>query len=297
MSKGTASAISAYAIWGLFPIYWKFLHTVPALQLMTHRVVWALIFVVAVMTSRGEWAAMRKEINRRTLLVYLLAGVLLAINWLVYIWAVNAGFIVESSLGYFINPLVNVLLGVVFLRERMRPLQWIPIALASAGVLYLTVSYGKLPWIALVLAFSFGFYGLIKKMAPLGSLHGLTLETALLFVPSLGVLLFAEFNGTGAFGHTGWVQAALMMGTGLVTAIPLLLFSEGVRNTPLTLMGLLQFLAPTMQFRVGVLVYREPFSGNQVVGFVIIWAALILFTVENLWQRRQSALAAQALPK
>ncbi len=291
MNKGVLYGIAAYAIWGIFPLYWKFLTGVPSLQIMTHRIVWSFVFVALLVGLRRDWPAIRRALSLRTAGVYLLAGSLLAVNWLVYIYSVNAGFIVESSLGYFINPLVNVLLGVVFLRERLRPLQWVPVGMAAAGVLYLTLSYGQLPWIALVLAFTFGLYGLFKKLAPLGSLQGLTLETALIFLPALGYLLAMEANGTGSFGHVSLLQNALLALTGIVTAIPLLLFSEGARRIPLTIMGILQYLSPTMQFLFGVLVYHEPFTPQRVIGFSIIWVALILFTVESLVQRRRVLLA------
>ena len=185
VNKGVLSALAAYLIWGIFPVYWKLLTNVPALQIMTHRVVWSFVFVTILLSLRRDWAGLRQAINRRTVVIYLLAGILLAVNWLTYIWSVNAGFILESSLGYFINPLVSVLLGVVFLREKLRPWQWAAVGLAALGVIYLTIAHGSLPWISLVLAFTFGMYGFIKKLAPLGSLNGLTLETALILVPAL----------------------------------------------------------------------------------------------------------------
>ena len=211
----------------------------------------------------------------------------------VYIWGVNAGFIVETSLGYFINPLVNVLLGYVFLKERMRPVQWAALAVALAGVLYLTFSYGAFPWIALTLAFSFGLYGLIRKTASLNSAEGLFVETAALFLPALGFLLFHELRGTGALGHVNATTTLLLIGAGAVTSIPLILFAAGARRVTLTTLGLLQYIAPTMQFLIGVLVYGEPFGVGRVVGFGLIWAALVLYTAESLMNRRRQAIPAQ----
>src|SRR5512139_2387334 len=190
MKKGVWLGIGAYAAWGLFPIYWKWLHAVPALQLLAHRIVWSFLLLTGVLLVLRQWRAFRAEaLHRRTLGIYLIAGLLLSINWGTYVWAVTAGYIVETSLGYFINPLLNVLLGVIILHERLRRAQWFAVGLAAAGVIYLAFAYGSLPWIALTLAFSFGLYGLVKKLAPLGALHGLTLETAILFVPMLLYLI------------------------------------------------------------------------------------------------------------
>jgi chloramphenicol-sensitive protein RarD len=209
-----------------------------------------------------------------------------------YVWAVNAGHILETSLGYFINPLVSVLLGVIFLRERLRPAQWVPVLLALIGVVYMTISYGQIPWISLVLAFSFGLYGLVKKMAPLGSLHGLAMETGMIFIPALVFLLVEEFSGVGAFGHVSLQLTLLLAFSGVATAIPLLLFASGVRQVTLTTVGLLQYIAPTLQFILGVLVFSEPFGPERLVGFSIIWLALIVFSAENLLNRRKESLAA-----
>jgi chloramphenicol-sensitive protein RarD len=292
MNKGVLSAFAAYVLWGFFPLYFKALEGVPAFQILSHRIVWSLLFVMIIVGIRGEWTAMRKTITRRTMLIYLGAGALLAVNWGTFVWAVNAGHVVETSLGYFINPLVTVLLGVIFLRERLRPVQWAPVGLAAFGVIYMAVSYGQIPWIALVLAFSFGLYGLVKKLAPLGSLHGLAMETGMIFIPALALLLFDEAAGTGAFGHLGLASTLLLAFSGVATAIPLLLFANGVRQVPLTTIGLLQFIAPTLQFLLGVLVFAEPFGPERIVGFGIIWLALIIFSAENLLNRRKQALAA-----
>jgi len=267
---------------------------VPALQILNHRVVWSLVFLAILISARKNWSPLRLAIRQpKIVLVYGLAACLLAVNWLTYIWGVNAGFIVETSLGYFINPLVNVLLGVLFLREKIRPLQWVPIGMATAGVLYLTFSYGSLPWIALVLAFTFALYGLLKKTAPLGSLHSLTLETGILFVPSLLYLVYVALQGSGIFIEYNTLTNLLLVFTGVVTAVPLLLFGAAARSINLSLLGLLQYIAPTCQFLIGVLIYNEPFTQARLIGFSIIWAALFLYWLESfLAHRRASRLAA-----
>lgn len=294
MNKGVVYAAGAYILWGLLPLYWKALHDVPSSQIVAHRLVWSLVFVGLVLTARRNWGWLGKAIRRpRVLLIFALSGTLLTVNWLVYIWGVNAGFIVETSLGYFINPLVNVLLGYVFLKERLRPLQWGALAVALAGVLYLTFSYGAFPWIALTLAFSFGLYGLIRKTATLNSAEGLFVETAVLFLPALGFLLFHELRGTGALGHVDGLTTLLLIGAGAATSIPLILFAAGARRVTLTTLGLLQYIAPTMQFLIGVLIFGEPFGAGRVVGFGLIWLALVLYTTESLIVRRRQALAAQ----
>ena len=286
MKKGVLFALAGYAIWGFFPLYFKTLQAAPAFQIMAHRVVWSFLLMTAILVFRKELKSMFAAANPRITLLYAIAGTLLAINWVTYVWGVNAGYVVEASLGYFINPLVSVLLGVIFLQERLRPLQWVPVVLAAAGVTYLTVSMGKLPWIALVLAFSFGLYGLMKKITPLGSLQGLTLETAAVFLPAFAYLIIEQVRGVGAFVNAGVSTTLLLAATGVVTVIPLIFFSAGTKLIPLTTVGLLQYITPTTQFLLGVFVFKEAFSSNQVVGFVIIWTALILFTVENLRHNR-----------
>ena len=295
MNRGILSGLGAYLIWGFIPVYFKLLQTVPAVEIMFHRVIWSLVLLMALIMFRQQWMPLRQALRQPRLLgIYSLSALLLAANWWIYIYGVNAGQVVETSLGYFINPLLSVALGVIFLGERPRPLQWLPVGLATLGVLYLTLQYGRLPWIALSLAFSFGFYGLIKKVAPLGSLHGLTLETLLLSLPALGYLLALEFSGQGIFLHTTWQNNLLLVLVGVVTAVPLLLYGVAARSIPLWMVGLLQYLAPTCQFLVGVLLYKEPFSPAQMVGFGIIWVALLIFSGESLinWKygQRQPAV-------
>ena len=292
MKKGILYALGAYITWGLFPFYWKILAGVSALQLLGHRILWSFITLIVLLLISRQWKTIRNALNRRILVIYSVAAVLIAINWLTYVWAVGQGFIIETSLGYFINPLLSVLLGVIFLRERLRPLQWLPIGLAAVGVLYLTFAYGSLPWVALTLAVSFGFYGLVKKNAPLDALPGLTMETGLLFLPALGFLLYSEFNGTGAFLHTTPLLNLMLLGAGLVTMVPLLMFASAAKRIPLTMIGVLQYVNPTIQFLLGTLVYKEPFDHHRLIGFGIVWLALILFVLEGFLRRPKSMLAA-----
>ena len=287
-SRGLWSAFAAYGLWGLLPVYWKFLVQVPALEILLHRMVWSLALLVAILAFTGR---LRKPVvalgERRTLAVYTLAALLLSVNWGIYIWAVNHDFIVETSLGYFINPLMSVLLGVLVFRERLRVLQWGAIGLAAVGVAYLTAVYGRLPWISLALAVSFAIYGVLKKVAPLGALDGLTLETALMFLPAMALLVRWQLAGSGSFGHFGAATDLLLVGAGAATTLPLLFFAAAARRLPLTLIGVIQYLAPTLQFLLGVAVYGEPFDRSRLVGFTFIWAALILFTVEGWYAGRR----------
>ncbi|MCC6300439.1 MAG: EamA family transporter RarD [Anaerolineales bacterium] len=284
--KGLIYGIAAYTMWGFFPLYWKLLQDVPAIELLAHRIGWSFLLLIAVIFITRQWSDFRSALNAQTSRIYSIAAILIGVNWLTYVWAVNAGFIVETSLGYFINPLLSVLMGVIFLRERLRSAQWIPIALAAIGVLYLTFAYGRLPWIALLLAFSFGFYGLTKKLAPLGSVFGLTLETGILFLPAVAYLGWVEADGSAAFLHLGATPDLLMIGAGVVTTIPLLLFATAAKQIPLSMIGILQYLAPTIQFLIGVLIYKEPFDQSRLIGFGIVWLALIVFWLENYFAKR-----------
>lgn len=296
MNKGIWYGVGAYLIWGFFPIYLKAIQVVPALQTLSHRIIWSFLFVVLLIMVRKDWPRLKSSLrNPRIPLIYSLTAGLLAINWLVYIYGINTGQVVETSLGYFINPLLSVALGVIFLRERLRPMQWLPIGLASVGVLYLTLQYGSLPWIALALAFSFGMYGLLKKITPLGALHGLTVETGILCIPALIFLLYSESQASGAFGHLGWNISILLAFSGLVTALPLLLFSRAARSIPLSLLGILQYIAPTVQFLLGIFLYQEPFTSTRLIGFIIIWLSLAIFTLEGIYERRKHSLAHHSL--
>ena len=288
MKRGFWLGGAAYAIWGLFPIYWKQLESVPATQVIAHRIAWSFVVLVP-MLAVGTWRKARAagtgavgfHTSTATVAAYAAAALLIAVNWFTYVWAVNHELVVETSLGYFITPLVNVVLGVVVLRESLRPWQWLAVVFAAIGVTYLTVVYGAVPWIALVLAVSFGTYGLVKKRAPMAPLPGLTLETGLLFIPAVVFLLFEEARGTGAFVHAGGRPTLLMAGAGVVTTVPLLLFATAVQVIPLSVIGILQFISPTIQFVLGVFVYREPFSRGQLVGFSLVWLALAVFAIEG----------------
>lgn len=295
INQGIIYGIAAYTLWGFFPVYWKSLRHVPALQLVGHRIGWSFLLLIIIILLTKQWKTFRgKVLTYKTLQIYLFAAVLIGINWLTYVWAVNSGYIVETSLGYFINPLFSVLLGAVFLHERLRRAQWIPIGLAAAGVIYLTSIYGSIPWIALTLAVTFALYGLVKKIAPLNSLYGLTLETGILFLPALAYLVLAQERGTGAFLHSGGISDMLMIGAGVVTTIPLLMFASAAKRITLVHVGILQYISPTLQFLLGVLVYREQFDATRLVGFCIVWAALIIFGAENYLHRRQPV---QAVPE
>jgi chloramphenicol-sensitive protein RarD len=280
--KGILNGLGAYLIWGMVPIYWKLIKHVPAIQLIGHRIIWSFILLAAFLLITRKWSEFCKlSSDRRIISIYFVAAVLVGFNWFIYVWAVNSGFILEASLGYFINPLFSVLLGVVFLRERLRFYQWVSVGLAMAGVLYLALAYGRPPWIALGLAFTFGCYGLVKKKAPLGSIHGLTLESGILLLPGLGFLVYQELIGHGAFLHTGIHSDLLMAGAGLITTIPLIMFSYAAQRVPLTTIGLMHYITPTCQFFLGVLVYGEAFSKTQAIGFGIVWTALAIFCLES----------------
>jgi chloramphenicol-sensitive protein RarD len=280
MHIGIVYAALAYAAWGLFPLYFHQLAGIPALEVVVHRTVWSLVFVLGVLLVRRHWGWMRL-LQPRVLGAFALSALLLSGNWLTYVWAVQNQHVVDASLGYFILPLVNVALGFVFLRERPRPGQWLAVAVAAAGVLWLTVQTGRLPWIALVLAVTFGFYGLLRKVASLGALEGLALETMLLAPLGLGALAWWSAQGQGVLVQGDASSIAWLLLAGPLTAIPLLLFAAGARRIPLTTLGILQYISPTLQFALGVWVFHEPFQMARLAGFVLIWAALGVYSVEG----------------
>ncbi|MBE7530928.1 MAG: EamA family transporter RarD [Chloroflexi bacterium] len=295
MNKGYLYGIGAYLIWGFLPIYWKALHDIPAIESLSSRIVWSLVLILLLLAVRQHWRWLPPALkNRRVMLTFLLSGSILALNWGTYIWAVNANHVIGTSLGYFINPLVSVMLGVWFLQEKLRRGQWTAVAIATLGVLYLTLIHGSLPWIALTLAITFAIYGYIRKTAPLGALEGLTLETAWLFLPALAVLLYLQQQGQGHLAQGNWQLTLLLMGTGLITAVPLLWFSTATRLIPLSSIGLLQYIAPTCQFIIGVFLYDEPFTITQMVGFCCIWLALLIYTAESINYNRRLRLARAA---
>ncbi len=287
---------SAYAMWGLFPLYWPLLEPAGAVEILAHRICWSLVTMVALTLAvrrRAQLAALLRD--RRSVLLLTLAAVVITFNWGGFIYGVNAGRVVEVSLGYFINPLVTVLLGVVVLGERLRRLQWAAMGIALVAVLVLTVDYGHPPWVALLLAGSFATYGLLKKKADVGAVESLTFETAVLFPVALGFLLWLGASGRGSFGAEGWTHALLLAGTGLITAVPLICFGAAAIRISLTTIGLLQYLAPTIQFVLGVTLFGEPMSPVKWVGFVLVWIALTIFTTEALrHRRRQLRLVAES---
>jgi chloramphenicol-sensitive protein RarD len=293
--KGLAIAIGAFVIWGLMPLYWHLLKIVPALQIVAHRVLWSAVLValwLAWSQGRGWFAAILR--NRRLAGMLTLAGLCIGLNWSLFIWAVNAGHVVETSLGYFINPLLSVLIGVLFLRERLNALQWVSVGIAACGVLWLTFNYGSFPWIALSLAASFGAYGLIRKLAPVDSVAGIGFENAVLLLPALALLVSQEISGQGGFlpgaSAWGWGVDLLLVFGGALTALPLIGFAYAVRRVPLSTVGLMQYISPTLSFLTGVFFFHEPFDRDRAIGFVFIWIALALFMTDSLRRAR----AAQA---
>jgi len=293
--SGLAAAAGAFAIWGLFPLYLRALQVVPALQIVAHRVAWACLFVFAWIAVRGELAGLRPVLASRALLLRLAAAaMLISINWLAYVWGVSSGRVVETSLGYFINPLVNVLLGVAVLSERLNRVQWVSVALAAGGVIYLTVTAGHPPWIALTLAFSFGTYGLIRKTAPVDALPGLAIETALLAPLAAGYLVWCAMRGDGAMGSQGGLVDALLVGSGVVTALPLFLFAYGARRLPYSMVGVLQYIGPSLQLLCALLVFGEPFGRDRAVGFALIWSALLVYAGDGLIRSRAAPSQAAA---
>lgn len=286
--RGIWLAVGAYGAWGILPIYFRALSNVPPLEMLANRIVWSLFFMVGVITWKRGWPGMRAAIrNRRAVTIYAIAALIIGVNWYLYIWAVNDGHVLDASLGYFINPLMNVVLGVLLLGERLRWGQWGAIAVAAGGVVYLTWSYGQLPWVALVLAGTFAVYGVIKKKAPLPPEQGLTLETATLFLPALIALLWMDSGGNGALMNDGWQTVLLLMLAGPITAIPLMMFAGAAKRVPLSTLGVLQYLSPTGQFLIGVFVFHEAITAERLVGFIIIWTALALFWLEG-WRYRRA---------
>lgn len=296
--SGLAAALGAFLIWGLLPIYWKSLDHVPALQITAHRLAWCCVWVVGLLLiTRGTrwWAALiaRPRVMRN---LTVSAG-FIGVNWFVYIWAVNSGHIVETSLGYFINPLVNVVFGVVLFAERLNPRQWTAVAIAAAGVAYMTIDHGRLPWIALVLAGSFGLYSVIRKVTDVDSVSGLAWES-LVYLPFVTAwLIWLGMQGGGSFGQAGALTNGLLIFAGALTAVPLILFSVAARRVPLSTIGVMQYLAPTLQLGCGTLIYGEPFTTTEAIGFGCIWTALAIYTIDGLrsrWRARADRAFARA---
>lgn len=291
MSPGVLQAALAYAMWGLFPLYFRLVSSVSPVDIVLHRALWSLAFVVVVLAVLRRWAWLSDVTRRpRTLGIFALSALLLSGNWLVYVWAVNNGRVVDSSLGYFIMPLFNVLLGYFVLKERPRPVQWYALAFAAAGVLWLTIFAGSLPWVGLILAGTFGIYGLIRKTAPLGALEGLALETLLLAPFAASLLAWRMSHGASDLQIDTTLFALLAL-AGPLTALPLLLFAAGARRIPMATLGVLQYIGPTIQFAIGVWLFHEPFAGPRLIGFALIWLALVIYTAEGwLFLRRGSRM-------
>ncbi|QKW40962.1 EamA family transporter RarD [Actinomadura sp. NAK00032] len=275
------AGVGAYVLWGLFPLYWPLLKPAGAGEILAHRIMWSLVAVGAVLAVRRTWA----KVGRRQMLLLVAAAVVISVNWWTYIYAVNSGRTIEASLGYFINPLISVVFGVVVFRERLRPWQWAAVGLGTIAVVVLTVDYGRPPWIALVLAFAFGVYGLLKKFADMPSAESLAVETAVMFLPALGFVFFLEAQGDAAFGHEGVGNAVLLAGAGVVTAVPLMLFNAAAIRLPMTALGMLQYLAPVLQFAIGFLVQHEEMPPSRWAGFLLVWLALVTLTWEGLSRR------------
>jgi len=298
--RGVWIAVGAYVAWGLMPLYWHLLKVVPSMQIIAHRVVWSALLVCGWLGFKYGRGWLRETLARpRAASMLALSGVLIAFNWGLYIWAVNAGHVVESALGYFINPLLNVVLGVVVLHERLNRVQWLSVAIAAVGVLWLTFNYGSFPWIALALAASFGAYGLVRKLLGAPPVRGLGVESLYLLLPALAFLIWTEASGRAhLLAHAdapGWgagVVGLLVFG-GVLTALPLIGFAAAVQRIPYSLVGLLQYISPTLQLLAGVLILHEPFGRDRAVGFAFIWVALVLYAADGLWRsRRRAAVSA-----
>ena len=288
--RGLLFGVAAYLMWGLFPLYWPLLEPAVPLEILSHRIVWSLLVVGGILAVRRSWAWL-PALGARRLGLLTVAAIVIAVNWGTYIYGVNSGHVVETSLGYFVNPLVTVALGVLVLRETLRPVQWASIGLATLAVVVLTIDYGRPPWIALVLAFSFGTYGLLKKTAGVGAAESLTVETAVLVVPALAYLGLLAATGAGTFSSQGPGHALLLVGCGVVTAIPLLCFSAAATRVPLVSIGLLQYLAPVLQFLLGIVVYDEHMPGSRWLGFALVWGALVLLSADAVGAARRAARA------
>jgi chloramphenicol-sensitive protein RarD len=296
LRRGYLFGLAAYTCWGVFPLYFKLLRPAGAVEIVAHRIIWSLVTVALLLTALRGWRPVSRLVRRpRILGGVALAAAFIAVNWGVYIYGVNTDRVVETSLGYFINPLVTVLLGVLVLREHLRPGQWVALAVGAAAVTVLTVDYGRLPWIALALAFSFGSYGFMKKRLGLPAAEGLFLESAALLVPALAYATALAVRGTATFGHVSVAHTVLLIGSGVLTAGPLLLFAGAANRIPLTALGILQYLTPTIQFGIGVLVFHEPMPAARLAGFALVWAALTIFTWDTLRAARRATGAEPAV--
>jgi chloramphenicol-sensitive protein RarD len=289
VNSGYLYAAAAFIIWGVLPIYWKHLGAVPATQLVAHRVLWSIVVLVPLVWMTGAAGSIHAAFTTpRVLLRQGIAAALVSANWLGFVWAVTHGRMIESSLGYFLNPLLSVLLGVFMLGERLRPAQWLAVAVAATGVAWLATQYHHFPWIALFLAATFCLYSLAKKRTSLGALSSLTVETLLLLGPAAAFLAAEHSAGRGAFGHRGGWDDLLIALSGVITAVPLLCFAAAARRIPLSAIGLMQYFGPSIQFLLGVFVYGEPFDAGKLVGFALVWTALVIYAVDGLGRLRRA---------
>ena len=291
--RGVVFGTGAYLLWGLFPLFWPLLRPAGAVEVLAHRIAWSMVFVAALLLVRRRWSWVR-ELGGRRLALLAVAATVVSVNWGLYIWGVSTERVVETSLGYFINPLVSVLLGVGLLGERMRRGQWAALGLGAVAVVVLAVDYGRPPWLALTLAVTFATYGLIKKQIGVGAMESMGTETALLCVPAVGYLGWLAATGGSTFGAEGAGHALLLVATGPITAVPLLLFAGAARRLPLSVLGQLQYLAPVLQFAVGVLVFREPMPPARLAGFALVWLALAVFAAEGVRHSRRTRHAVAA---
>jgi len=290
-TTGLILGVTGYLLWGLFPLYFMLLDIVPPIEVVAHRIIWSLVFVVIIVLLGRQWRVFVRAFNRRTVTMLGTAAVFLAINWLVYVYAVSTDQVLQASLGYFVNPLVSVALGVVILKEKLRTAQWAAVGIAIVAVMVLTVAYGELPWIALTLGFSFGIYGLLKKYANLPSIHSLGIETAVLFPIALGILAIAFTRGDNSFAADGPGITALLILLGPVTAVPLLAFGGAAIRIPLSTLGLLQYITPIGQFLLGIFVFHELMSTGRWIGFILVWTALVVFSVDMYRHTRNTSKA------
>ena len=292
INRGYIAALAAFGIWGLFPLYLIGLRDVSAMQITAHRIVWSMVFVLGWLAVVGELGKLRAAITRPGVLIRLVASAFfIAVNWIGFAWAVNNHHVLEVSLAYFIGPLLNVLLGIFVLRERLDRVQWVSVAFAAAGVAYLTFIAGRAPWIALMVGSSFAFYGLIRKTVRVDALPGLGIEAILLTPFAAAYLVWAEMTGVGVLGHSSTLVNTLLVAGGVVTSIPLVLFAFGARQVPYSTIGVLQFIAPTLQLLCGLVVFREPFESTRVTGFVLIWIGLAIYAGNALWRSRTPKVA------
>jgi chloramphenicol-sensitive protein RarD len=288
MNRGIILALSTYIFWGLHPIYWKLLKHVPSVEILSHRILWSLVFFIIIKSFSKEWKGLKIKIKKSNKkLIFILPAFLIGSNWALYIWAVNADFIIETSLGYFICPLVSVFLGVFFLKESLRKIQWVAVLIAAVGVLIMTFIYGQFPWISIYLAGTWGLYGLLRKNSPLSAVEGLTLETAVLSIPIIIYLIYLKIIGSSSF-LIDPQTSILLVGTGIISGLPLIIFIIGSKLINLSLIGILQYVYPILIFLIGVFIYNEPLIESRIVGFIFIWIAVIVYIVDEILFRKKS---------